>query len=230
MSTLPTVSDTKRKFYQHHTRPIHSVYRQVVEELLVEMHLLSVNVDFSYDPIYALGIVSTFDRFMEGYRPDADKTSIFEALCRSTSGDPQQYRQDSERIGAIADGLSGEEMTALLTDPESTTVGGELRDRVLEITRKESFKYSRLFGIGLFNLLERSDAKLTESEKERKAALEKIGDRLGLPQEKLIKDLELYRGNLEKMRQARQVIAEAIASDRKKREEREQQKATSNEQ
>ncbi len=74
VSTVRTVSDTKRAFYTLHTRPINSIYRRVVEEMMVEMHLLSVNADFRYDPIYALGVVTTFDRFMLGYRPDTDLT------------------------------------------------------------------------------------------------------------------------------------------------------------
>lgn len=64
-----TLSDTKRSFYQHHRRPINSVYRRVVEELIVEMHLLSVNVDFRPEPIYYLGVCESFRRFMEGYTP-----------------------------------------------------------------------------------------------------------------------------------------------------------------
>ena len=45
VTNLKTVSDTKRSFYTHYNKPINSVYRRVVEELLVEMHLLSVNAD-----------------------------------------------------------------------------------------------------------------------------------------------------------------------------------------
>ena len=98
VSTVRTVSDTKRAFYTLHTRPINSIYRRVVEEMMVEMHLLSVNADFRYDPIYALGVVTTFDRFMLGYRPDTDLTSIFNALCQSLQADPQKYRQDAEQV------------------------------------------------------------------------------------------------------------------------------------
>ena len=58
VDSVRTVSDTKREFYALHTRPIDSVYRRVIEELLVEMHLLSVNHDFQYDAVYALGVVS----------------------------------------------------------------------------------------------------------------------------------------------------------------------------
>ena len=72
MNNVRTVSETKRTFYSLHTRPINTIYRRVVEELMVEMHLLDVNADFKYDPIYALGVVTTFDRFMEGYKPSED--------------------------------------------------------------------------------------------------------------------------------------------------------------
>ena len=50
---------------------------------MVEIHLLRVNQDFRYDPIFALGVVNTFDRFMEGYEPATDRDSIFNALCRA---------------------------------------------------------------------------------------------------------------------------------------------------
>ena len=82
MNNVRTVSDTKRAFYGQHTRPINAIYRRVVEELMVEMHLLLVNADFNYDSIYALGVVNTFDRFMKGYEPESDRTSIYTAIIQ----------------------------------------------------------------------------------------------------------------------------------------------------
>ncbi|MEO1521535.1 MAG: photosystem II biogenesis protein Psp29, partial [Cyanobacteria bacterium J06633_2] len=35
MSNVRTVSDTKRQFYKLHSRPISSIYRRIVEELIV---------------------------------------------------------------------------------------------------------------------------------------------------------------------------------------------------
>jgi photosystem II biogenesis protein Psp29 len=96
-----TVSDAKRDFYAHHTRPINSIYRRVVDELLVEMHLLSVNVDFAYDPVYALGVVTTFDRFMENYTPKPTWGLFLMPLCKPVGGSPEQYRQDAEAVKAI---------------------------------------------------------------------------------------------------------------------------------
>ena len=60
VNTVPTLSDTKRRFYKQHTRPISSIYRRFLEEMMVEMHLLWVNKTFVYDGIYALGVVTSF--------------------------------------------------------------------------------------------------------------------------------------------------------------------------
>ena len=115
MSNIRTVSDTKRAFYTTHTRPISSIYRRVVEELMVEMHLLSVNTDFQYDSIYALGVVTTFDRFMKGYRPSEDLSSIFSALCKSmNSADASQYRQDAEALVQTVSSLSKDDLGQIL--------------------------------------------------------------------------------------------------------------------
>ena len=224
MNNVRTVSDTKRDFYNHHTRPVNSIYRRVVEELMVEMHLLSVNVDFRYDPIYALGVVSSFNRFMQGYRPERDKESIFEALCQSVGKEAQQYTQDAERLKAMAGRLSGKELVSWFSSPTPLDADGDLHTTVALISDNPKFKYSRLFAIGLYTLLEQADSEFVTDEKQRNEALKQISSALHLPEDKLQKDLELYRSNLEKMAQAQLVMEDAIKAERKKREQRAQDK------
>lgn len=50
---------------------------------------------------------------------------------------------------------------------------------------------------------------------------------LALPADKVDKDLELYRSNLDKMAQAQEVMKDILAAERKKREQRAQAKAES---
>ncbi len=225
MNNVRTVSDTKRDFYNHHTRPVNSIYRRVVEELMVEMHLLSVNVDFRYDPIYALGVVTSFDRFMQGYRPERDKESIFEALCRSVGNEPEQYKQDAERLWTMAVNLTGKELVSWFSSPTPVDIAGDFHTTVTTIANTHNFKYSRLFAIGLYTLLEQADSDLVKDEKQRTAALKEMSTALNLPEEKLQKDLELYRSNLEKLAQVRSVLEDAINADRKKREQRAQDRS-----
>ena len=216
MDKVPTVSDTKRHFYTHHTRPINSVYRRFVEELMVEMHLLSVNVDFRYDPLYALGVITSFKQFMQGYRPETDKDSILAALCQSISGNPQQYRQDAQEMLSLAKGMSISELEAGIDQPRE---GDNALLKLLRgIRENPRFKYSRLFAIGLYTVLVQADPQLSKDTEKSNQALGRLSETLHLPSEKLQKDLELYRSNLDKIEQLLGVLEEALEAERKKRE------------
>jgi photosystem II biogenesis protein Psp29 len=224
VNNVRTVSDTKRTFYNTHTRPVNSIYRRVVEELMVEMHLLAVNVDFRYDPVYALGVVTTFDRFMQGYRPEGDRVSIFTALCQALESDPQKYQRDAEQLRSLATDLSWEQVVGLLTQTIATPEATELKHHLQAIAANPKFKYSRLFAVGLFTLLELADATIAKDETQRTEALKAICVALNFSDDKLQKDLELYRSNLDKMEQAQAALADVLKADRKKREQREQEK------
>jgi len=226
VNNVRTVSDTKRTFYNLHTRPINTIYRRVVEELMVEMHLLSVNIDFSYNLIYALGVVTTFDRFMQGYEPERDQESIFNALCQAIEQDPQHHRQDAQRVQAIAKALPVKDLIAWLSQTTYLDRDADLQAQLQAIANNPNFKYNRLFAIGLFSLLELSDPELVKDEKQLTEALKAIAAGLHLSDDKLNKDLELYRSNLDKMAQALLVMADMLSADRKKREQRKQQSTT----
>lgn len=235
MNNVRTVSDTKKTFYSLHTRPINTIYRRVVEELMVEMHLLSVNADFSYNSIYALGVVTTFDRFMQGYQPEQDLTSIFNALCQSIEQDPQLYRQDAARLKALARSLPVQDLIAWMSQTTPLDQDADLQAQLQAIAQSSApnanpdiphFKYSRLFAIGLFSLLEIADSELVKDDKQRNEAITAITEGLNLSTDKLSKDLELYRSNLDKMAQALIVMEDMLLADRKKREQRQQESKT----
>ncbi|MBD2101446.1 photosystem II biogenesis protein Psp29 [Leptolyngbya sp. FACHB-261] len=220
MNNIRTVSDTKRAFCKAYVRPINSVYRRVVEELTVELHLLLVNTDFRYDPIFALGMVTAFEQFMQGYRPESEREPIFNALTQSLELDPNQLRQDASRLLELADRRSAETLT-LLTRLESTEAElSELQNLLQSVAGNPKFRYSRLFAIGLFALLQQGDSQAMADDGQRKSMINQVSGALKLPDDKLTKDLDLYRTNLEKVAQARQVMDDILKADRKKREQR----------
>jgi photosystem II biogenesis protein Psp29 len=225
VNNLSTVSDTKRNFYSQHTRPINSIYRRVVEELMVEMHLLSTNVDFAYNPVYALGVVSSFDRFMTSYRPEVDKQSIFVALCESMGGNAQQYRTDATGVQEFAHSMQEQDIVNWLSHPTNEGIGAQLASILGSIASNPKFKYSRLFGIGLFTILEQAAPDLLKDEKKREAAVLQIGEAMHLPTDKVQKDLDTYRSNLDKLVQMEAVMGDLAEAERKKREKRAQEKA-----
>ncbi|MEM8504472.1 MAG: photosystem II biogenesis protein Psp29, partial [Cyanobacteria bacterium P01_D01_bin.1] len=152
MNNVRTVSDTKRAFYSQHTRPINAIYRRVVEELMVETHLLLVNADFNYDSIFAVGVVSTYDRFMKGYEPAGDREDIYRAILQANEADPDQYRRDAEELINIAKALpSIDSFKSVLNEAKTDSGSDTLKANLHKAISNPKFKYSRLFAIGLYN-------------------------------------------------------------------------------
>jgi photosystem II biogenesis protein Psp29 len=223
---MKTVSDSKRAFFSHYPRPINSVYRRVIEELLVEMHLLSVNADFKSDPIYSLGVVTAFQRLMQGYEPEKDKTLIFDALCKSIDGNPEDYQAQAGALLSLAKNKTPEELVAWLSNPTATDGSENIIEPIKAIATNSNFKYSRPFAIGLYTLLEEADTELLKDTAKRNEIVDRIAEALQISGEKMKKDLDLYRSNLDKMDQLLKVIEDTLEASRKQREKRQQEQQT----
>ena len=225
MNNVRTVSDTKRAFYSTHTRPINAIYRRVVEELMVEMHLLLVNKDFDYNSLYALGVVSVYNRFMAGYEPEKDRESIYSAIIRAVEGDPEKYRSDAAEILAAAQNVSSlDAFKFLLNEAKNDGNGDSLKANLHKAISNPKFKYSRLFATGLYTVLEGVDGDAIADKTKRDALLDEIAETTGFNPDLLKKDVELYRTNLEKMAQAQEVMKDMVEAEKKKRAKREQEK------
>ena len=220
---MKTVSDSKRAFYAAYPRPINSIYRRVIEELLVEMHLLSVNADFKPDPIYYLGIVTSFERLMQGYQPEGDKEQIFNALCTSTDSDPAIYKSQAGALLSLAQDKSTADLIAWLSNPTGDEGTNHIVEPIQAIATNDNFKYSRPLAIGVYTLLEESDPELVKDNSKREETIDKIIEVFGLSGDKMKKDIEMYRGNLEKMDQLLKVIEDVLEASRKQRAKREQE-------
>jgi photosystem II biogenesis protein Psp29 len=213
----PTVSDTKRSFHHAFPKPAHPVYRRIIDELLVETHLVRVNQNFRYDPIFALGLVTSFDRFTVGYRPESDRSRIFSALASALQFDPASLRHDGEQLLSLAQHHPAQ-VTTLLTNPHSAVVLEPLSSCLRAIADNPQFKYSRLFAVGIFTLLETAEPKAWQERDQRKSLLQGVGEVLKISPERLLRDLELYQSSLDKLRQSKQLIADLVEAERKKRE------------
>ena len=229
MTKIRTVSETKRDFHRYHSRPINSIYRRFVEELLVEVHLLQVNVDFGYDPVFALGVVTSFERFMQGYQPESDKTAIFQALSRAVGYDPEQLQRDAQEIQAgLLEGVWDEQLLAITPESDLVLPNARLTTTLQAIRHNPKFKYSRLWAIGLYTLLTEANRQLLSAEEKRDQVLGTLATYLNLSADKLQKDLELYRSNLDKVDQLLKVLEETAEAERKKREKQASQQDTVN--
>lgn len=50
----PTVADTKKRFYETFRKPIPGLYNNVIQELLVQQHIMRYNRKYRYDEVRAL--------------------------------------------------------------------------------------------------------------------------------------------------------------------------------
>ena len=190
---------------------------------MVEMHLLSVSDSFVYDPIYALGIVTTYDTFMEGYRPEEDISNLFTALCLAVESTPEQYRNDAQLALSAAEGVSLDDLKSTLGQIDAAGAEG-LSGMLKGVAERDRFKYSRAFGIGFYTLVQNIAPDLAEDKEQVMGFMKEAAESLSISFDKLQKDIELYRSNLEKMGQAKALMAEVLEAERKKREERAQAK------
>ncbi|PIA34403.1 hypothetical protein AQUCO_03800191v1 [Aquilegia coerulea] len=95
---VPTVAETKLKFLKEYKRPIPSVYNTVLQELIVQQHLIRYKKSYRYDVVFALGFVTVYDQLMDGYPSDEDRDAMFKAYVHALNEDPEQYRLDAQKV------------------------------------------------------------------------------------------------------------------------------------
>ncbi len=221
MGSALTVSDSKRAFHAAFPHVISPLYRRMVDELLVELHLLSRQKGFRSDPLFAVGLVQVFDGFARGYRPEAQREPLFQALCASSGFDAAELR--ARRDAAVAAmGEVGVERVQEWVERQGEGAPEPLATALAEI-RRSDFHYSRLMAVGLLSLLEQARGADAMDPQELRRSAHTLGEAMGLMKDRLDKDLNLYATNLEKMAQAVELMEETVAADRRRRERRDEQ-------
>jgi photosystem II biogenesis protein Psp29 len=216
VSAALTVADSKRAFHGAFPYVIAPLYRRIVDELLVELHLLSRQSGFRSDPLFAAGLVQVFDGFSKGYRPDAHRELLLSAICSASGFDSQAMRQQRDAAMAAMGSHSVEEVQQWIEqvgagapEPVATALAG---------IRRPDFHYSRLMAVGLLSLLEQAQGADAMDPSALRNYAHELGSALGLIKDRLDKDLSLYAANLEKMAQAVELMEETVAAERRKRE------------
>ena len=203
MAASQTIADSKRAFHQAFPHVIAPLYRRLADELLVELHLLSHQSQFEANELFSVGLCTVFDTFTKGYRPEAQTDALFSALCSSNGFDAAKLRKTYASLVEQAKGK----------DPES------LKDWLSSHALKEGSHYSRLMAVGLMSLFKAAATDATDSENEAIVKQSKeLAEGLGLPTDRVEKDLTLFSSNSERMDQAVELVEETIAAEKRKKE------------
>ena len=216
MGASLTVADSKRAFHTAFPHVIAPLYRRLVDELLVELHLLSHQQGFQSDGLFAVGLTQVFDSFSKGYKPDQQREPLFTALCSATGFDAGQLRSRAAEAVAQVGRHNLEEVKGWLSNQGAgapAPISG-----LLQGVQRPDFHYSRLVAVGLLSLLQRAQGAEALEPQALRSAAHDIGDAMGLIKDRVDKDLSLYASNIEKMSQAVELMEETVAAERRRRE------------
>ena len=205
MAGTQTIADSKRAFHQAFPHVIAPLHRRIADELLVELHLLSHQDSFKAGHLFSVGLVTVFTRFTQGYRPPEHRDDLMAAICSSNGFDAAELKSAAETSLAAASEHSGDDFNTWIK----------------EFRLPEQSHYSRLMAVGLLALLEAAHGELKgeDAAELRKKAVE-ISKEIGMPEERVEKDLGIFASSSERMQQAVELMEETLASERRKKEKR----------
>ena len=216
MGVSLTVADSKRAFHSAFPYVIAPIYRRLVDELLVELHLLSHQKGFEADGLFAVGLTQVFDSFSKGYRPENQREPLFQALCSANGFDGASFRSQAQQAREQMGHHSLEEVKGWLSNQGQGAP--ELIASLLRSVQRDDFHYSRLVAVGLLSLLQSAQGADALDPQALRSAAHEIGEAMGLIKDRVDKDLSLYAGNIEKMSQAVELMEETVAAERRRRE------------
>ncbi|KAF8409376.1 hypothetical protein HHK36_005451 [Tetracentron sinense] len=217
VADLPTVSDTKLNFLKAYKRPIPSIYNTVLQELIVQQHLMRYKKTYQYDAVFALGFVTVYDQLMEGYPDDEDREAIFQAYINALKEDPKQYRNDAQKLEEWARAQNANSIVDFSS--REGEVEGILKDISERAGGKESFTFSYSLSLASFQLL-------CQLNYVGPFIRSKLCAALNINKRSVDRDLDVYRNLLSKLVQAKELLKEYVDREKKKVVERaESQKA-----
>ena len=198
MSVRATISDSKSDFHKEFPYVIPPIYRKLADELLVELHLLSHQKNFREDSIFAAGLKEIFITFTSGYKPSEHVDKLFEAICNCNGFNPTAIKGSSEELLSKARSFTKEDLNAFLS-------------KIIN-EKKENDYYSRINAIGIYKLISEIPSFKGIEEKDINNEIKNISESLGYQHTRVEKDISMYKSNIEKMKQALEIIALNVTS------------------
>ena len=194
-----TVSDSKKLFHEQFPYVIPGLYKKIVDEILVELNLLSHQNEFTQDYLFCIGLTETFKELTKGYKPEKHLALLFESLCSSTNFESKGIKEISQKFQKEFKDKSSKDLLKLLIEKSKTKLYP-----------------SRILNLGLYILISNSQEFKEKKESEMNKEILNIFEKLGISFNKAEKDIGIYKSTLSKMEQAKELIEELKIKDKKK--------------
>ena len=197
LSVRATISDSKADFHKEFPFVIPPIYRKLVDELIVELHLLSHQKNFKQDSIFAIGLIEIFSKFTYGYKPSEHINKLFNAICNCNNFNPVDINIYAEELKKVSS-ISKDDLSEFINK--------------LSNNNKDMDYYSRINAIGIYKIVSELSYCNGLKEEELQKEINKISQLLGYQFARVDKDISLYKSNIEKMKQALEIISQNISS------------------
>ncbi len=197
LSVRATISDSKSDFHKEFPYVIPPIYRKLADELLVELHLLSHQKNFKNDSIFAIGLKEIFNKFTNGYKPSEHVNKLFDAICNCNGFNPNEINSCSEQLVNNVKSFTKEDLNKFISQ-HNDNKGNEY--------------YSRINAIGIYKLVNEMELFKDGKEEDINKEIINISRLLGYQYSRVEKDISMYKSNIEKMKQALEIIALNLTS------------------
>ena len=218
MNELKTISDSKKEFHLAFPYVISPIYRRLTDELLVELHLLSHQKSFKANNLFSIGLNKVFQDFMQGYKPAEHVNKLFDALCSCNGFNSKDIKKQSEETLKEIRNHSIESIEDFFNDMGKKSESS--LSNYLDSKSNKDIYYSRLSAIGLLTILKESKDNGKASKEVITDKAQILSEKLGFSSSRVSKDISLYNNNLDKLKQALELIDESIKREKKMKEER----------
>ena len=197
MLKLHTISDSKAKFYKEFPYVIPGIYSKVVDEMIVELNLLSHQKLFIVDELFSIGLIKAFNELTSGYNPKEHLKLLFNAICNCNDIKPELITNKNKTALEFINNLDLPNINKIL----------EREEYDINILNIKKNKYSRLSIIGLLeisNILKKK-SDLNNDYKIDNIAIN-LGQKLGFNYERIERDISVFSSSIEKLKQTRELI------------------------
>jgi hypothetical protein len=155
-----TVGEAFSAFTEEYGFQINALYKNMVNDIVGTVHLISVNARFVRDPVWSLGILSVLELLLKNYPEPGMYERITTSLFKSCNLDEAAIRSEAASLMEWAEGKTKEEVEAVLKNGDDSVLGSV----ATAIKEDEFWMYSKFFGIGLLKIMETTGVEMDKDE------------------------------------------------------------------
>jgi len=155
-----TVGEAFAAFTEEYGYSINALYKNMMNDIVGTVHLITVNARFVRDPVWSLGLLSTLELLLKNYPEEGMYERISSALFKSCNLDEAAIRADAAALSEWVEGKSKEDIEAVLKDADDSILGTTVKN----IKDDEFWMYSKFFGVGLLQMMEKTGVEMDKDE------------------------------------------------------------------